>query len=147
LKNRFQRVTTDNRPRQYFSKWEPVCDCDPQGSVLLPLAFFKLNINYLPQSTSDTSNPILFADDTSMTITGSDPHEFWYTVNNSIININSWFITNLLSLNIDKTQFLQFLMKNSKMTDLSISYKKKHIMKVKLVWFNNRQLSVMELPY
>ena len=63
-------------------------------------------INDLPKSISDTSNQIHFADNTSMTIMGSDPHEFSNTVNNSIININSWLISNLLSLYIDKTQFL-----------------------------------------
>ena len=49
----------------------------------------------------------------------------------SIININSWFISNLLSFNIDKTHFLQFLTKNSKLTNLSISYQNKRIIKVK----------------
>jgi hypothetical protein len=68
-----------------------------------------------------------------MTIIGSDPHEFSYTVNNSIINFNSWFISDLLSLNIDKTQFIEFLTKNSKPTDLSVSYENKHIMEVKKV--------------
>ena len=70
-----------------------------------------------------------------MTIIGSDPHEFSNTVNNSIINISSWFISNLLPLNTDKTQFLQFLMKNSKLTDLLIFYENKHIIKVQKVKF------------
>jgi len=42
-----------------------------------------------------------------MTIKVSDLHEFSNTVNNSIININSWFISNLLTFNIDKSNFLQ----------------------------------------
>ena len=95
----------------------------------------KLYINDLPKSISDTSNPLHFAENTSMTIIESDPHEFSNTVNNSIINFNSWFISNLLSLYIDKTLFLQFLMKNSKLTVLSISYENKHIMKVQKVKF------------
>jgi len=94
-----------------------------------------LYINDLPKSISDTSNSIPFANDTSMTITGSNPHEFSNTVNNSITNNTSWFISNLLSSNIDKTQFLHFLMKNSKLTDLSISYDNKHITKVQKVKF------------
>jgi hypothetical protein len=36
-------------------------------------------------------------------------HKFSNRVNNIIININSLFISNLLSFHIDKTQFLQFL--------------------------------------
>jgi len=75
-----------------------------------------------------------------MTIIGSDPHEFSNTVNNSIININSWLISNLLSLYIDKTRFLQFLVKNSKLTDLSISYENKHIMKMQKVKFLSLKL-------
>jgi hypothetical protein len=70
-----------------------------------------------------------------MTITGSDPHEFSNTVNNIITNINSWFISNLLSSNINKTHFLQFLMKNSKLTDLLICYDNKHITKVQKLKF------------
>jgi len=98
-----------------------------KAPYLVP-CFFLLYIYDLPESISDSSNPILFADNTSMTIIGSDHPEISYTVNNTIININSWFISNLLSLNIDKTQFLQFLMKNGKPTDLSISNENKHIM-------------------
>jgi len=70
-----------------------------------------------------------------MTIKGSDPHEFSNTVNNSIININSWFVSNLLTFNIDKTNFFQFLTKNSKLTTLSISNQNKHIIKVQKVKF------------
>ena len=77
-----------------------------------------------------------------MTIIGSDPHEFSNTVNNSIININSWLISNLLSLYIDKTQFLQFLVKNSKLTDLSISYENKHIMNIQKVKFLGLKLTI-----
>jgi len=80
-------------------------------------------------------NPILFANHTSMTIIGSDPHEFSNTVNNSIINIKSWFIRYLLSLNTDKTQFLQFLMKYNKLTDLSFSFENEHIIKFQKVKF------------
>jgi len=94
-----------------------------------------LYINDLTKSISDTPNPIPFANDTSIIITGSDPHEFSNKVNNSITNINSWFISNLLSSNSDKNQFLQFLMKNSKLTDLSISYDNKHIASVQKVKF------------
>jgi hypothetical protein len=46
-----------------------------------------------------------------------------------------WFISNLRSLNIDKTQFIQFLTESSNLTYLSISYENKHIIKVLKVKF------------
>ena len=97
----------------------------------------------------DTSNPFLFADDTGMTIKGSDSHESSNTINNCIIDINSWFISYVLYLNIDKTRFIQFLMKNSKLTGLSISFENKHVMKVQKIKFLVITIDnyVMEFPY
>jgi hypothetical protein len=77
----------------------------------------------------------------------SDPHEFSNAVNNSIITINSWFISNLLSINTDKVQFLQFLTKNSKLTDLSISYENNHITKVQKVKFLGLTLDNYVMEY
>jgi hypothetical protein len=55
----------------------------------------------------------------------------------------------MLNLNIDKTQFIQFLTKNSKLTDLSISFENKHIIKVQKVKFLGLTIDsyVMEFPY
>jgi len=84
-----------------------------------------------------------------MTIKGSDSHESLNTINNCIIDMNSWFISNMLYLNIDKTQFIQFLTKNSKLNDLSISYENKHIIKVQKVKFLGLTIDnyVMKFPY
>jgi hypothetical protein len=78
-------------------------------------------------------------------------HKFSNAANNIIININSWFISNLLSLNNKKkNQFLQFLVENIKLTDLSISCETKHITKVQKVKFLGLTIDnyfVMEFPY
>ena len=110
LKNWFQTAIIDNKPRQYFSKWEPDSGGVTQGSILLPLLLFNCTL-MISHSPFRIHLIQFFADDASMTITGSDPHEFSYTVNNSIINIYSWFMSNLLSLNIDKTKLLQLIKK------------------------------------
>ena len=79
-----------------------------QGSVLGPL-FFLLHKNDLLNIIADLSKPFLFADDTTIIIANSSPSIFQEVINNIIDNINDWFKINLLSLNFDKTYFLQFM--------------------------------------
>jgi len=74
--------------------------------------FFLLSINDLPNIIADPSKPILFADDTNIIITNPSPSKFKEDMNNIIDNINDWFRGNSLSLNFDKTFFLQFRPKN-----------------------------------
>jgi hypothetical protein len=74
-------------------------------SILGPL-FCILYINGLPKTMAISANPVIFADDTSMIITKSDPLEFTNTINRNITKINRWYKSNSLSLNIDKTHFL-----------------------------------------
>ena len=69
-------------------------------------------MNDLLNTIADPLKPILFADDTSIIITNPSPSKFKEEINNIIDNINVWFIGNSLSLNFDKTYFLQFRPKN-----------------------------------
>jgi hypothetical protein len=71
-----------------------------------------LYINDLAKTIAGLANPVLFADDTNMIISKSDPREFTNIISRNIIKINEWFKSNSLSLNIDKTYFLQFCTKN-----------------------------------
>jgi len=87
LKNRYQRVIIANKSTQYYSEWEPIIYGILQGSILGPLLFI-LFINDLPKTMANLANPVLFADDTSMIITKSDPMEFTNTINRNIIKIN-----------------------------------------------------------
>jgi hypothetical protein len=63
---------------------------------------------------------ILFADDTSIIITSPNPTNFENSVNEIFHDINRCFNTNLLSLNLDKTYYVQFITKNSSIIDLKI---------------------------
>ena len=65
-----------------------------------------------------------------MIITNSDLQEFKKDIHSILIQLNTWFKSNLLSLNLDKAHFLQFLTKNSHESDLQMSYENKQISKI-----------------
>jgi len=83
--------------------------------------FFFLYTNYLPSTITDPSKPILYADDTNIKITNPSPSKYKDDINNIFDNTNDWFRGNSLSLNFDKTYFLQFRLINSYEINLKIS--------------------------
>jgi hypothetical protein len=93
-----------------------------------------LCINDLPKTLAGLANPVLFAVDTSMVISKSDPKEFTNVVNRNIIKINEWFRSNS-SLNIDRTYFLQFHMKTNQKYDYQTSYENRQITKAQNIKF------------
>jgi hypothetical protein len=100
----------DNMFNKLTSEWEPVKHGVPQGSVLGSL-LFHMYINDLSQTISCVANLILFADATSIIISNINLKEFKNNINlvmNEIINL---FQSNLLTLNCNKTHFLQFFTK------------------------------------
>jgi hypothetical protein len=96
---------------------------------------FLLYVNDIPNVISDVSKPVLYADDTSLIITNSNIKLFEKDINSAIQWLNRWFHSNLLVLNLEKTYFLQFLTKNTKATDLTISYGNKQISSVDTIKF------------
>jgi len=50
-------------------------------------------------------NPVLYADDASLIITNSDNQVFEKYINTAILQLNRWFNSNLLLLNLEKTYF------------------------------------------
>jgi len=93
--------------------------------------FFLIYINDLLNIIADPSKPILFADDTSIIIKNPRPSKFTEDINNIIDNVNDWFRGNSLSLNFDKTYFLQFGPKNSYAINIKISCDNKLIKETK----------------
>jgi len=55
---------------------------------------------------------VLFADDTSIIITDSNKWDFNINANHTFQDIYPWFNVNLLTLNFNKTQYLEFRTKN-----------------------------------
>jgi hypothetical protein len=134
LTNRYQRVIISNKPKQYYSEWKPIRYGTPQSSILGP-PFFILYINDLPKTIAISVNPVLFADDTSTIVTNPDLMEFINSINTNIIKINRWFQSNSLSLNIDKTHFLQFYTKTNQNYDFLTFYENKQTTKAENIKF------------
>jgi hypothetical protein len=88
-----------------------------------------LYINDLPNIIIIKSELVLFADDTSIIITNSSPIDYDNNIIQIFKNINDWFKANLLTLNFDKTYFIQFLAKNSNAMGMHIDYGNSQIAK------------------
>jgi len=108
LTGRYQRVTLNNiTNNNNSSKWKLLKCGVPQGSILGPL-FFLIYINDLPTIVNTDNNMVLFADDTSTIITDTNRRDFNVNANQTFQDINTWFKVNLLTLNLNKTQYLEF---------------------------------------
>jgi len=102
LSNRTQRVTCNGA----FSKIGLITHGVPQGSNLGPLLFL-LYINDL-SSVSTTLYFILFADDTNIFYSNKSHAELSEVVNRELTKLSSWFLANRLTLNVGKTNFINF---------------------------------------
>jgi len=65
-------------------------------------------INDLPLRLNSLSEPMLFADDTSVIISSKNFKDFCSVTNLLLPHKNKWFATNLV-LNLDKTNMVEFI--------------------------------------
>ena len=113
LTNRLQYVSIGD----IQSRLENISCGVPQGSVLGPLLFL-LYINDIHSSVPN-SKLKLFADDTSLFTSGKNVNELITETNAALSNLNNWFISNKLSLSIEKTSFSFFSPCNERIQDLN----------------------------
>jgi len=78
--------------------------------------------NDLPTIVNNDNNMVLFADDASIIITDTNRRDFNVNVNQTFQDINSWFEVNLLTLNLNTTQYLEFRSKNYYNVNTRIKY-------------------------
>ena len=83
LKERKQRVVLNGQ----HSKWSNISAGVPQGSILEPLLFL-IYINDLPDNLS--SNPKLFADDTSLFSAVHDKNQSGINLNDDLEKVRNW---------------------------------------------------------
>lgn len=96
---------------QKSSSWEGVEHGIPQGSILGPI-LFVIYINDLPANVT-ADQTILFADDTTFLNVGVEDQELREKDEKTMVEAKSWFDTNGMMMNIQKTQTLLFETKPS----------------------------------
>ena len=90
----------------------------PQGSVAGPFLFLIL-INDLYKATA--AKTILFSDDTTLQITGTDQRELFDSMNKNLANAEIWFAANYLTLNSLKTKYILYADKNEHLHDIPLT--------------------------
>ena len=92
--------------QKYESQLQEIKYGVPQGSVLGPLLFL-IYINDL-KSCLSICKAIIFADDTTIYITGKNKKDLIFELTNDLACLKEWFDTSKLSLNISKTNYMMF---------------------------------------
>jgi hypothetical protein len=124
LTGRYQKVTLyNNTNNNNSSKWEMI-KIGVQGSILGPL-FLLLYINDLTKIITKNNSRVLYADDTSLLITGCNTLNINININQLLHSIISWFNSNLLTLNLDKTHYMEFRTRNYYQVGTIVRYEKK----------------------
>ena len=76
----------------------------PQETILCPLSFL-IYINDLPNCLT-SCQPRMYADDTHITYADVDVNSIQLNLNHKLDNLKEWLISNTLTLNTAKTEFM-----------------------------------------
>ena len=90
----------------------------PQGSILGPLLFL-IYINDIV-NTSTVLKFFLFADDTTIIFSSKPSAMVEKVLNDELKKVNKWLVSNKLSLNINKSCYLNFSLLHNPSTDINV---------------------------
>jgi hypothetical protein len=82
-------------------------------------------INDLPEAIKHKALHILFADNTSMLLTSPNNIQMQSDLNTVFEQLNTWFKSNLLFLNLERINFIQYTNKGKYSPDIQIKYEVK----------------------
>ena len=88
-----------------------------------------------PKITDRNAEVVLYADETSIIVTNHNPERLQISLNKALADIITWFKTNLLSLNFDKSYYLHFQTKHHTDIKFDIKYLNKNIASTQTVKF------------
>jgi hypothetical protein len=91
----------------------------PQGTVIAPLLFNAYINDLLQINTKGTVRA--FADDTSVTFTAESREELYQIANSEFITIKNWLDNNLLSLNLNKTTYIEIIDRNESLLETNLN--------------------------
>ena len=125
LTNRRQKVEVNlpSATQNVFSDWGTLKHEVPLRSIPGPLLFI-IHIKDFPMRINDISEPILFADDTSLIISSRNFEDICSVSNLVLFHMIKCFAANNLVLNLDKLNIMKLKTKNSEHSTLHIGYKK-----------------------
>ena len=80
-------------------------------------------INNLPRRIKSVSEPVVFADDTGVKVSRRNFGDFFSVTILVLSHMIKWFAANTLVLNLDKTNIMKFIKKNSSHSTLHVGCK------------------------
>ncbi|XP_026317899.1 uncharacterized protein LOC113228740 isoform X2 [Hyposmocoma kahamanoa] len=98
--------------REYEREELPITFGVPQGSILAP-TLFKIYINELCQLPIPFGKTISYADDTVLVVTGPNWSIAKSYAEQALRTALDWLDNNLLTVNIEKTKYIPFSLRNS----------------------------------
>ena len=90
-----------------------------QGSVLGPI-LFNIYVNDILYA-SEVFKFVLFADDTNIFFSSKNYEYVENTLNTELTKVREWLCTNILFINLSKTNYMIFFSKTKTMVNLNIS--------------------------